>query len=90
MAKHVPLMIEQYTAYTHTALYRTKFCNINETFEQVIVILVNWHILTGILMRIARYILVKIPVELCQFTKVPMTRLNLSLVLQNVSQHSGI
>ena len=41
---------------------------------------------TGILARIAQAILVKIPIEMCQFTKVPMTRLNESFVLQNFSQ----
>ena len=39
-----------------------------------------------ILTKIAHAILVKIPVEMCQFTKIPMTRLNMSLMLQNFSQ----
>ena len=32
-----------------------EFCNINDTFKRVIDILVNWHITTGILLRITRY-----------------------------------
>ena len=49
-------------------------------------ILVSWHILTGIMTRIARFILVKILVEMCNFTRIPMTRLNVSFVLQNFFQ----
>ena len=49
-------------------------------------ILVSWHILTGIMTRIARVILVKILVEMCNFTRIPMTRLNVSFVLQNFFQ----
>ena len=60
-------------------------CNINDTFKPVIGILVNWHISTGILTRIARAIFVKIPVEVCQFTKIPMTGLKVSFMLQKIS-----
>ena len=43
------------------------FCKINDTFKRVIGILVNWHIPTGILTRIARAMLVKMPFEMYQF-----------------------
>ena len=39
----------------------------------VIGFLINWHISTGILTRIAQAILVKIPVEMRQFTRIPMS-----------------
>ena len=63
-----------------------KFSNINDAFKQVIAILVNWHISTAILTRIARVILVKIPVEICKFTRIPMTCLNVSCMLLNFSR----
>ena len=45
------------------------FCNINDTFERIFEILVNWNISTGILTRIAQAILVTIPIKMCQFTR---------------------
>ena len=51
-------------------------------------ILVVRHISTGVLMRIALAIFVKLPVEICQFTRITMTRLNVSLKLQNFSQQN--
>ena len=36
-------------------IHKKKICNKNDTFKQVIGILANWHISTGILTRIARY-----------------------------------
>ena len=36
--------------------------------------------------RIARAILVKIPVEMCQFTGIPMTRFKVAFTLQNFCQ----
>ena len=48
------------------------------------------HILTGILTRIARAILTKIPVEMCQFTRLPMTRFEVLFRLQNSSQRRNI
>ena len=50
-----------------------KFCNFNNTLKRVIEILWNWYITKGILTRIARVILVEIPIEICQFTRIPMT-----------------
>ena len=49
-----------------------------DTLKRVFGILVNLHISTGILIRIARAILVKIHVEICQFTRIPMTRFKVS------------
>ena len=46
-------------------LHWAKLTNVNNTFERVIGILVNWHISPGILTRLARAILVKIPVLKC-------------------------
>ena len=60
--------------------------NINDMFNRVIRIQVNWHISTGILTRIAPPIFIKIPVEMCQFTRFPMTRLNVSFILLNFSR----
>ena len=42
--------------------------------------------------KIARAILVKMPVEMCQFTKMAITGLNMSFMLQNFSQcnHSSL
>ena len=62
------------------------FTNINDNFKRVIGILVNWHIVTGNLTRIARAILVKIPVWMCQFTKILITRLKESFKLVNFCQ----
>ena len=74
-------------AVTISALHWAKFCNINNTFKRVVGILVNWRISTGVLTRIARAILVKIPVEICQFTRIPMARLKVSFsVGENFSQ----
>ena len=53
---------------------------------------VNWHSSTGILTRIARAILVRIPVEMCKLTRIAMSCLNVLLLLQNflrVSVHAG-
>ena len=63
-----------------------KFSHVNETFKRIIGILVNWHISNGVFMRTARAILVKMPVEMCQFTRIPMTRLKVSFILENFSQ----
>ena len=41
---------------------------------------------TGIFTKIARAILVKIPIEMCRITSISMTHLNVSFVLQNISQ----
>ena len=46
------------------------------------------HFNTGILTRKARVILVKITVEMCPFTRIPMTCLNVLFMLQNFSQCS--
>ena len=64
----------------------TNFYNINHTLNRVIEILVKWQNSVGILTKIARDILIKIPVEMCQFTRIPMTRWNVSFMLQNFSQ----
>ena len=66
--------------------YPEKSCNINDTCKRVLGILLNWRIQTGILARITWTILVKIPIEMCQSTRIPMTRLNMSIMLQNFSQ----
>ena len=58
----------------------------NDTLKRVIGIPVNWHISTGILTRITCATFVKIPVEMCQFTRIPMTRFKVSFVLQNFSR----
>ena len=58
----------------------------NDTFKPVIWILVKWYIRTDILTMITPAIFVKIPAEMCQFTRIPMTCLNVSLMLQNFSQ----
>ena len=58
-----------------------KFCNINDTFLWVLGILVNWHISTGILTKIARATRVNILVDICQFTRIRVTHLNVSLML---------
>ena len=50
---------------------------------RLIGILVNLHISTGIFKRITRAIIVKISVEMYQCTSIPMTRFNVSLMLQN-------
>ena len=63
-----------------------QFSNINDTFKRVNGILVNWHISTGILARIARAILVRIAVEICRITRIRITRLNVSFILLNFSQ----
>ena len=63
--------------YDSNCAHRQKFSNINDTFKRVIGIIVNGHISTRILSRI-RAILVKITVEMCQFTRIPMTRFNVS------------
>ena len=47
----------------------------------------NRHTSTGILARIARAILLRIPAEVCPFTRIRMTRLITSFMLQNFSQH---
>ena len=52
-------------------------------FKRVIGILLNWHISTAILTRIARAFLVKFPVELYQFTRIPTTLWKLSYMLQS-------
>ena len=66
-----------------------KLSNINDTFKRVIGILVNGHIPTGILMRLARTILVQISVGVCPFTRNPITRLNVSFMLQNFLQRKA-
>ena len=71
-------------------LHCEKFCNINDTFDRVIGTLVNWHGSTGILTRIARAILIKFTNEMYQFTRIPMTRLNKFLMLQNLSQYRNL
>ena len=43
------------------------------------------HISTGILTTIARAVHIKIPVKMCQFTRIPMNPLNVSFMLQNFS-----
>ena len=63
-----------------------KFTNIYDTFKRVIGILVMRHISAGILKRIARVIFVKILVEMCQFTRIPMTRSNVLFMLLNIWQ----
>ena len=63
-----------------------KISDINDAFGRVIGILVNWHISTVYLTRIACAILVKIPVGMCQFTRIPMTRLSVSIMLVNFCQ----
>ena len=50
--------------------------------KRVIGIPVNLHISMGILSRTPRAILVKIPIEMCQFTRIPMTRFKVSFMLQ--------
>ena len=56
-----------------------------DAFEQVIGILVNGHISTGVMTRIAQTILVKMPIEMYPFTRILMTCLKVSLMLQNFS-----
>ena len=51
---------------------------------------VNWHILASILTSITRVIFVKIPVELCQFTRIPLTGLNAWFISLNFSLPSAI
>ena len=63
-----------------------KFSNINGTLKRAIGIPVNWHNSTGILTSTARAILVKVPVEMFQFTGIPMTHFTVSFRLQNFSQ----
>ena len=70
--------------YTHWE----KFCNINDTLKRVTGILVNGHISTGILTRIPLAILVKIAVEMSQFTRILVTRFTVSPMLQNFHQCS--
>ena len=58
-----------------------------DTLKRVIGIPVKWHICnTGILPRTAaRAILVKIPAfEMCQFTRIPITRSNVSFMLERI------
>ena len=63
-----------------------KFCNINDVYKRVFKNLVNWHISMGILTRIARGVLDKIPIDMCKFTGMPMTRFKVSFMLPNFSQ----
>ena len=56
----------------------------NDTFDRVIEILVMRHILAGIFPKIAQAILVTIPVEMCPFTRIPMTRSNASFLLHKI------
>ena len=65
---------------------RKKFCRINDTLKRVLAILVNWHISTVILTSIARATLVNIPVEMWQFTRIPMSCFKVSFMLQNFSR----
>ena len=65
---------------------RKKIVNITDTLKRVIGILVNWHIPTAILMRIARPIVAKLTVGMCQFTRIPMTRIKVSVMLSNFFQ----
>ena len=70
----------------NTSVHWEKYSKINDTFERVIRILVNWHISACILTKMALAILVKIHAEMCQFTRIPSTRLNVSLILLYFSQ----
>ena len=71
-------------------LHWGQFCNINDTFNQVIWILINWHISTGNLTMTARAILVKISVDMWKYTSTPMTSFKVSFMLQNFSQCSRV
>ena len=51
---HIYIYIYIYTG--EPFLHWEKFCQINDTFKRVIGILINWHIPTGSLMRIASYL----------------------------------
>ena len=44
-------------------LHWKKFCNMNDTLKRVIGILVNWHVSTGIMTRIASYQFTRIPIR---------------------------
>ena len=52
---HMGSLVDQLMKCKDEATQQEKFCYKNYTFERVIGILVNWHISTGVLMRIARY-----------------------------------
>ena len=70
-------------------LYWEKLGYINDTLKRVIRIPANWHNSTGIFTRTAWVILVKIPVEMCQFTTILMTHFKVSSMLQNFSQSTS-
>ena len=83
---YICVCVNIYVIYTYIHIIYTwiyactldKILSSNDWFRVVLVILVMRHISTGIFTRIARGILVKIPVEMCQFTRIPMTHINVS------------
>ena len=84
------LLILSYTSFyfcvlaeNSRSLHCEKFSNINDMFKQVIRILMNCYISTGILRRITSYSPQNIPVVMGQFTRTLMTCLNVSFMLQN-------
>ena len=58
----------------------------NDTFKPVHGILVYWHISTMYFDEDKALSLSKIPVEMCQFTRIPMARLSMSVLLLNFSE----
>ena len=67
-------------------MHTQKNCtNMNDTFKRVVEILLNWHISIGILSKTTRYPH-QISVEMFQFTRTPMTHLNVSFMLLNFYQ----
>ena len=70
--------------WSESALYAwEKFSNVADKFRRDVGILVNWYISAGVLTMIAWAIVVKTPVEMWWFTRIPMICLNDSFMLLN-------